>query len=165
MQFALLKIAVAALGGMTWLFTGFLFESRPHHQAPVENALTSLVRLPASLPAELHENVFSSHARPMEPIRMDVVELPCWDRGDVTVQNVNSRWVRLTGKSCQSDGGAEQVTVRNLANGYEATIFASHGPSLTTDFIPLQKGANEIVIRIDQGVGVALESQFTFQRE
>lgn len=168
MQYAFLKLTLGVLVGTTWLFVGFLFESRPERSSssPVEKALTSLVRLPASLPAELHENVFNTAARPMEPIRMDVVELSCWDQGDGPVKNVSSRWIRLTGRPCQAGVmDADRVTVRNLANGYQATIFSSRGQGLTTDFIPLQKGHNEILIRFEQGAGVALESQFTFQRQ
>ena len=124
--------------------------------------LTALVRLPASLPSSLPE--FSS-SRVMEPIRMDVVELPCWDKASGQAQSVSSRWIRLRGQSCQMSSGSDTVTVKNLSNGYTATVFSAAGHSLTTDFIPLQPGTNQIAIRIEGSPGAIVENQFSFERD
>jgi hypothetical protein len=166
MHLALLKMTLVLLLGSTWIFVGFLFESQPERPTrTIENALTSLVRLPASLPAGIQENVFSGKPRPPELPRMDVLELACWDRGERPARDTNSRWVRLKGGPCDSGKNTDQVTVRNMTNGYLATVFTHRGPDWTTDFIPLQAGPNEIRIRFEQGAGVTLESQFTLRRE
>lgn len=169
-RFALLKISVLVLCGSSWVFSGFIFESRPdEHEASAgaEDPLQQLVRLPASLPAQLPQNipgVFGPQAKPPEPVKMDVVKLPCWDRHDRSEQSVNARWVRLVGKACQNNFSPEMVTVRNLANGYMGTVFAAGNAGLTTDFIPLENGKNDLLIRFESEPGVSLETQVTFTR-
>ena len=55
--------------------------------------------------------------------------------------------------------------MRNLTNGYVATVFPTQPVGMTTDFIPLQEGKNDIVIRYNQSAGVAVENQYSFNRE
>ena len=162
----MLKIAVVALLGSTWVFWSFIFATRPEDVDA--DTLTALVRLPASLPSQLPENlpgVFAL-AKVNDPIEMGEIQLACWDKGDEADQETTLRWIRLTGQPCGPAGGAsEVVSVRNLTTGYSATVFALQARSLTTDFIPLQAGKNNILIRFEQGPGVALEQQFSFYRE
>ncbi|MBX3020820.1 MAG: hypothetical protein KF799_04025 [Bdellovibrionales bacterium] len=164
-RWALLKISVLVLAGTTWVFSGFILESRPEEDAAAD-PISQLVRLPASLPSQLPQKiekipeVFGPAAKPPEPVKMDVVRLPCWDRQIGSEQKVEARWVRLVGKACQSDFGVESVTVRNQANGYMGTVFEpGESSSLTTDYIPLESGKNEIVIRFEPEPGVKLETQ------
>lgn len=150
--------------GTSWVFISFLFATRP--DAPVIDPLTSLVRLPASLPSELPHNVFGGETRITEPIRMDTLEMRCWDLRDAPERRVRSRWVRLSGRPCLGKRDAEKISVRNLANGHTATVFsAMSSENLTTDYIPLQPGQNEILIRMQESPGVALEYKFILQRE
>lgn len=162
-QFAVLKITLAVLAGTTWLFTSFVFSTKP--SAAPESALTSIVRLPASIPSGIQENFFASSGRQTEPVRMDVVDVSCWDGLSPEEQPVKSRWVRLTGRSCLGGTRAEQIQVKNLSNGFEATIFPSGPQALTTDFIPLQEGKNEILIRFESEAGAAVENRMLFSRE
>lgn len=161
MQAALLKITLVVLVGTSWLFVGFLFDSRP--EVKTMDALTTLVRLPASLPSSLPENVFSA-SRPVDPIRMDVFELPCWDKTSSQPQSVSSRWIRLRGIPCEADKNTAKIFVKNLSNGYEATVFSSKGDALTTDFIPLQEGKNQIEIKVEGAPGAIVENRFEFNR-
>jgi len=158
-RFALLKITILVLLGTTWVFWSFVYASRPE-QAQTENTLDALIRLPASLPAQ-----FAPTTKTLPPIDMNVMKVPCWDMQDLAVKDTDARWIRLTGKACQLKEASENVTVRNLSNGHVATVFTSKGEALTTDFIPLQIGKNEIMIRFESGPGVSLESHFTFLRE
>jgi hypothetical protein len=165
-RLALLKITFMVLCGSTWVFWSFVFASRPEH--PGQDALSTLVRLPASLPNRLPETLPSVFAAPKiaEPIAMDVIVLPCWDKQDTMIKSTSARWLRLTGKSCfQLPSNGEDIMVRNLSNGYMATVFAPVAGNLTTDFIPLQPGRNEIQIRFETEPGVLFESQFTFVRQ
>lgn len=173
MRMALLKLAVLVLAGTSWIFTSFILASRPEGS---EDPLSTLVRLPASLPAQIpgissipvfKQNLTGLQPPPrsMEIIPMDVVRVPCWDRAPGTARQTGAHWVRLTGKSCQSQADADTITVRNLTNGYVATIFSTSSEGLTTDFIPLQAGNNDILIRYAQPEGVAVENRFSFNRE
>jgi len=164
---ALLKISLLVLGISTWIFTSFLLSTRPEESA-APSPLNALVRLPASLPRQLPAQlpgVFVSAPKLVEPIEMSVVNIPCWDSGKSDVSRTDAKWVRLTGHPCQSKLGVETVTVRNLTTGYVATVFATQGAGLTTDFIPLKDGSNEILIRLEQGPGAALESRLSFHKE
>ena len=138
----------------TWVFCGYVFSTRPEQSQ--SDTLSNLVRLPASLPAHL------SVERPkQEPIRMDVVNIPCWDKSEPEPHVTDARWVRLTGQVCQNAG---EVSVRNLSNGYSGTVFSSK-TSMMSDYIPLDKGDNEIMVRFQESPGVISESQFTFKRQ
>lgn len=173
----MLKISLVALMGCTWVFWSFLFASRPE-ETDVDT-LTSLVRLPASIPAQIPgiSNIPGLQkslpgvafapptSRAAPPIEMDIVKVPCWDKTDEVENETSARWVRLVGKNCESDASSDTVTVRNLTNGYVATVFPTQLKGMTTDFIPLQAGKNEILIRFNQGAGVTTESQVSFIRE
>ena len=95
-------------------------------------------------------------AASLESPRMEQLELSCWDAEDKPSQAAGARWVRLTGKTCQYSAKAEGVQVRNLTNGYVATVFAPIHGRLTTDYIPLEAGKNELLLRFDQVDGVSL---------
>lgn len=157
-RYALLKITALVLLGTTWVFWSFVYATRPE-QASNANPLEALIRLPASLPA-----VVQPSTKVLPPIDMRVMTVSCWDMKDAAPHVTDARWVRLTGKACQMAGGSDNVTVRNLSNGYTSTVFDSAG-ALTTDFIPLQIGKNDILIRIESAPGVAVESQFIFSRQ
>ena len=168
MRAALLKVSIMVLMGSSWVFCSFIFSTRPEEVD--SDALTSLVRLPASLPAQLPEGlpgVFAGPLRVNEPIEMEIVKLNCWDTSDESEVETSARWIRLVGKSCRAKvaADADAVVVRNLTNGYVATVFPTQTLGMTTDFIPLQAGKNDILIRLNQGPGVTIESQFSFNRE
>lgn len=162
----MLKIAFIVLLGTTWVFWSFIFSTRPEDVDA--DTLTALVRLPASIPSQLPEALPGVFAAPKiaDPIHMGEIKVPCWDASNESEQETHLRWVRLTGKPCGSAGsGNDVISVRNLTTGYSATVFPLQARSLTTDFIPLQAGRNNILIRFEQGPGVALEQQLSFYRE
>ena len=173
-RFALLKIFLVVLAGTSWLFSSFIMNTRPEES---EDALSSLVRLPASLPAQIpgisvipgiEQNLpglVAPQVKTMPPIEMNVVKVACWDNSRDSHNKTSARWIRLTGKACQTTSPLEGVSVRNVTNGYVATVFPTAMRGMTTDFIPLQSGRNEIRIRFDQGDGATLESQVSFLRE
>lgn len=159
MRARLLKVTLLVLFASSWIFSSFLLGSRPEEGAS-QDPLTKLVRLPASIQKE----VFNPQVKVIEPVRMETVHMPCWNEVAGHGEDIDARWVRLTGKDCEHHPGQE-VSVRNLSNGYTATVFsATPGENLTTDFIPLEKGKNEIQIRFEQQPGAIVENQFTFTR-
>lgn len=161
-RLALFKITALVLAATTWVFSSFIFATRPEESNA--DAITQLVRLPASLPSQLPE-AFKSTTKALPPIEMDALAVPCWDKPDRATRDTSARWLRLTGKACQQTAGADHVKVRNLANGYVATVFNAGSGKLTTDYIPLQTGANEILVSISRVPGETSETRFTLTRE
>lgn len=134
----------------------------------MQTPLTALVRLPASLPNQLPvelPTVFEAAPKVMGPVEMNVVKLPCWDKGSDARNSTSARWIRLTGKTCNGAVASEHIVVRNLSTGYVATIFPTGKYDLTTDFIPLREGKNEILIRMEPVPGAASENQVQFYRQ
>lgn len=182
LRYSLLKLSCLILLATTWVFFSFVFESRPEPELNVSEAsvvppspmrrevnqvMQSLLRLPASLPAQLPSvvpSVLISSSHVVAPVRMDVVDVMCWDRPQKSPLQSEARWVRLTGKACQSQSGSDQVTLANLSNGYAATVFDSSRGQLTTDFIPLSAGRNEILIRFNSEAGATVENRLILTR-
>lgn len=154
----------------TWSFVSFILDTRPEDGVAAESALleplSSLARLPASLPAKLPE-VFAAPEKIVEPIRMDTLKLSCWDTHGAkpaTALRVNARWLRLVGRACAIRVDVDHVSVRNLRNGYAATLFTAGRDLWTTDFIPLEDGNNEVVFRFERAPGVAQETRVLVAR-
>jgi hypothetical protein len=149
----------------TWVSTSFIFATRPEVYS--SGTLNTLVRLPASLPKQLPSQLPGVFVAPRinEPIEMNVVRVPCWDQANPDVSPISARWIRLTGTFCKNKVGSGIMSVRNLTTGYAATVFPLQGKNLTTDFIPLKAGKNEILIRLEPSKGVAFESRLAFQRD
>ncbi len=163
---ALLKISLLTLAMTSWVFWSFVISTRPDQGEA--DPLQALVRLPASIPSQLPDqvqNVFKAEVKVFEPIEMETVQLPCWDAEDAGENEVSARWVRLTGKTCQTVSSAEAVSVRNVTTGYVATVFPTQKNRMTTDFIALQVGKNDLVIRLEKGDGAIVESRVSFYRE
>lgn len=158
-RISLLKISGVALALSTWVFWSTLLGTRPLAAPADVSALGVLVRLPASLPGKLQPST-----KTLQPIKMDIMKIACWDGSDQGERGTDARWVRFTGRPCGKQN-METVTVKNLANGYSATVFASSAKDLTTDFIPLQMGRNEILIRFENEPGSSIESQFAINRD
>ena len=160
---AMLKISLLSLVISSWIFTSSIFSTRPEENVR-PGALMNLVRLPASIPSQIPG--IAPVVRIMDPIAMNVVNVPCWDEANEDAGETSARWIRLTGKSCQENSDAESVSVKNLSNGFSATIFSTAGrASLTTDFIPLLQGQNKILIRFRREKGATVENQLSFVRE
>lgn len=165
-RLALLKITALILLGTTWVFWSFVYATRPASnertlvEAPAEVLVDTLIRLPASLPAQ-----FQPTTKTLPPVEMNVMAVNCWDVRDLSERDTHARLVRLTGKPCGVAGSADTVTVKNVSNGYVATVFQGGSQDLTTDFIPMETGKNEILIRIESEPGVTLENQFIFNRQ
>jgi hypothetical protein len=163
-RWALLKISFVAVCASTWVFVSFVFGSRPEELAEDTemNPIATLVRLPASLPTQLPSQLPKILGAPLkgtDPIRMDVVKLGCWDRTAEREQTVGARWVRLTGRPCQGSAELESIRILNQSNGYQGTVFTGERDQMTTDFIPLQEGPNNIIFQISQADGVVFENQ------
>lgn len=167
MRLAMLKVTLVVLVGTTWIFCSFVFATRPE-EAPAHGPLISLMRLPASLPSTLPAQIpgMVPVVKTMDPIEMNVLKLACWDKSDQKDRKTGARWIRLTGRDCGGGADAERIAVRNLSNGFSATVFPTQGrQGLTTDFIPLREGRNQIQILVGRENGDKAESRFDFFRD
>lgn len=158
LRLSLLKIAIPVLLGTTWMFFAFVMETKPAGQ-PV-GTIDRLARLPASI--STGQLPLGPKSKASEPVRMDTVELPCWDQGTSAERAVTARWVRLVGRTCKAGGTV--VSVKNLANANVGTVLPEAKGQLTTDYMPLESGRNEILFTIESAPGVILESRLTLVR-
>ncbi len=158
-RIALLKVTSLTLIVTSWIFASFIFATRPSNEEVASDAIVKLVRLPASLPKQLPSQLVGTPERHFEPIQMNVVHLSCWDRSEVPDYAITSKWIRLTGKPCFMGMDPEDVQVDNLSNGYGGTVFLAQNQVLTTDFIPLNDGPNEIRLRFGSARGAAYENR------
>lgn len=157
LRFALLKIAIPVLLGTTWMFFAFIMDTRPAERSV--GTMDRIARLPASLSSG--RLPLATPPKVAEPVRMDVLRLPCWDKpatGDVPL---TARWVRVVGRAC---GRGEATEVRNLTNGSVATVLPLDRGQATTDYIPLESGRNELLFTFKGEPGVKVENRLTIVR-
>lgn len=161
-----LKIVLGALGISSYVLLASVLSSRPEHQ---ENTLATMVRIPASLPSALPVNlpkVFAPAEKAPETAKLDTLAVSCWDSQEATLNlSTSARWVRLLGRSCRQKFPADSWEVKNHSNGFQATVFEPNEKQLTTDFIPLKEGTNEIAFRAIDEKGVAHQVTFTVERK
>jgi hypothetical protein len=168
-RLSLLKITVVVLLGSTWVFWSFIMATKPTSRTvsnvdTAGNPFETLVRLPASIPGQLLASP-QDNAAAIPKVRMEVLRVPCWDKQKAEIEGTSAKWLRLTGRACQTESvDAKSVTVRNLSNGYVATVFTGADQDFTTDFIPMQAGKNDIQIRIETAPGAQIESHFTLMK-
>ena len=161
----LLKIVLGALGLSSYALVASVLSFRPETE-PV-STLQSMVRLPASLPGALPveiPNVFQPEEKVVEAPKIDVLALSCWDGPASENMQTTAKWIRLTGRSCDLSSGAHQWKVDNASNGFSATVFDLDLKQLTTDYIPLQNGANEIKLSSVGEDGQVREVKMVIQR-
>ena len=63
-------------------------------------------------------------------------------------QTVNALQVRFNGVPCNATG-VSNLALKNITNGYVATVFETNGGVFTTDLIQLAKGENKFEIAYD----------------
>ncbi|MGE4133722.1 MAG: hypothetical protein AB7F86_18945 [Bdellovibrionales bacterium] len=166
LQKILLKMSVLAIALLSWASLSYLLNTRPQEKLAVESPLLTLVRLPASLPTQFPvQMVFAPSVRAVATKDMEIISLRCWDHGDLKVRATSAKWVRVTGRPCQNESSLDEIQVTNLTNGYTGTVFSASTEQLTTDFLPLENGHNNILIRLAHAGGITLENQFLFIKE
>lgn len=96
-----------------------------------------------------------------EPV-VEVVEIDCAQENQ-TLETSSAR-IRVRGDSCLKKSSAlaadttnteESTQVRNISNGFVATIFRRAPASYTTDYINLSEGKNELEIVFKVGETVS----------
>lgn len=87
------------------------------------------------------------------------VVLTCDD--EHSLEQVFGSHLRLLGTKCYQ---STQVIVRNVSNGYTATIFDTAKDSFTTDFIELSSGENVIEIEHLNNQGILKKNKLKINR-
>ena len=161
-----MKIVFGVLGLSTYVLVASVLSFRPATEP--KNILTSMVRLPAALPAAIPLPVnlpmFSPVEKIQEPFKIDTLALSCWDSSQHQSQSTKARMVRLTGRTCTDGWQASSWKVSNISNGFSATVFETSPKQMTTDFVPLQAGKNEIQFVILAMDGSSHEVSMTIER-
>lgn len=116
------------------------------------------VRNPASLP-ESHDSLNPA------PVNLSKLEDLTWDCKNKNFNvELAATHFRLKGKAYCKGQPIKDLSVRNLSNGFTASIFTNEKGFLT-DFIDLQPGANEIRLVYNDRTGKASEVSLTILRK
>lgn len=92
---------------------------------------------------------------------LETLTWDCRQKSEIPV--VKSTHVRLKSKYCDRTTNPD-VRIKNLANGYTASVFAA-AKGFSTDFIDLREGLNEISIEWKNAKGESVSHAFTIRRE
>jgi hypothetical protein len=166
------KIVFGALGLFTYALVASILSFRPATEP--KDIITSMVRLPAAIPAALPSiavpvnlPMFNQAVKVAEPIKIETLALSCWDvsQAQAQVQSTSARWIRLVGRACAETLDNNSWEVSNKSNGFSATVFTPGQKQLTTDYIPLAPGKNEIRMAVLDADGVSHEVTFNVERQ
>lgn len=162
------KIVFGVLGALTYAFVASVLSFKPETEP--KDIITSMVRLPAAIPAALplpdvNLPIFSPTVRVQEPIKIETLAVSCWDSSQGQTLNTSARYVRLTGRGCSENLKNDSWQVSNSSNGFSATVFAPGQRQLTTDYIPLAAGKNEIHFAVLDADGVRHEISLNVERQ
>lgn len=144
-----LSIAVVAV-----LTLGF-FSSRGFLKAPASEYLPPSGRQPASF-----GGVSDATGR-RDETRLETLVWDCQDLGPEASRTSGSH-IRLKSRFCDS-GPVQQLSVKNLSNGYTASVFVD-SKGFSTDFIDLREGENEIEISWEAGHGTRQSRKLRLSR-
>jgi hypothetical protein len=82
---------------------------------------------------------------------ISTLDLECLGQQKVIRLNSEAQQMRLIGKNCKSHEG--ELIVRNITNGFEASIFKRGQRKFSSDYLALNKGTNAIhVSYLNNGV-------------
>lgn len=115
-------------------------------------------RNPASFPEQS-----PSMTKP-EQTHFSKLEDLAWDCKGTQNSEMHATHVRLKGKTVCQNQTIKEIKIRNLSNGFTATVFANDKGFLT-DFIDLQVGANNIKVDYVDKQGKSITADLTVLRK
>lgn len=116
-----------------------------------------VARNPASLPEP------KDPAQP-QPTHFSKLEDYAWDCKPKTQSEIHATHFRIKGKTVCKGQAMKEIKIKNLSNGFTATVFANEKGFLT-DFIDLQPGANDIRIEYLDKLGKSTTADLTVLRK
>ena len=83
-----------------------------------------------------------------------LVDLNC--ANEVQSKETNNLRFRLKGSNCTAENSGPTIAtqVKNISNGYVATVFHRSPQEFTTDYINLNEGKNEIEVKFETDQGI-----------
>lgn len=135
-----LTLTFLLVAGLSWPVANNLFFSQP--TKPVQK-LKASASTPVAVAGRGPANIATS---PTAAPALNFAKSLTADIGCKTEQSLGEvlgHHVRLTGSLCLQD---ETLTVKNLTNGYTASLIFFKKKGFTTDFIDLSEGVNDIEI-------------------
>lgn len=125
-------------------------EARPNHRSP------------ASIQKETFQGIGSAPSGSNGRFQAVEYELPCQDNETSFDESVAQ--VRLSGAPCVS-GEIVASEIKNLSNGFSATVFIRKPASFTTDYISLARGENKVSISHTFSNGSTETRAFVIRRQ
>lgn len=91
----------------------------------------------------------------------NTIEIPCGAQ-DFSLETAFTR-MRIKGENCVSKN-SPTTEIKNVSNGYVATVFHKKDYSFTTDYINLNEGRNEINLLFETPEGVTSQRTVIINR-
>ena len=114
---------------------------RPSHRIKREMQRLKDERAPASLLKVTSSTL--SRIQQHSP-NISTVDLECIGEKKVIRLNSESELMRLVGQNCKSLKG--ELAIKNITNGFEASVFQRAKSKFSSDYLSLNKGTNAIQV-------------------
>lgn len=160
-QLALLKYSLFTCALLAIFVSVSILDARPtDSESVVEQVVGIVSRVPAALPAMLTETPkIETHAD------FQVWQPPCLGpTSKLPALATNSHWLRLATATCDRHKEILDTSLLNESNGFVATVFTPNRSNLTSDFIPLAAGKNNMHMEVKLASGETLSYRWTIQR-
>jgi hypothetical protein len=159
-QLALLKYSALVFAVLGLLTAVSVWDARPTSSPSV--ILEELAkRVPASIPRLLETPKPDPIIRP----NFEVLQLPCLNsRSAFKAQQTDSHWLRISSELCAQANKIIESHLENQSNGFVATVFLRTTHQFTSDFIPLNEGANDLRMELTLASGEKYTYQWKINR-
>lgn len=158
---ALLKVSLIFAGLLAGLVGVSVLNTRPTAGPSIVAGVVNnmVARVPAAIPRLLKDKSAAKIVRP----EFEVWNIPCLGQQGLATHQTQSRWIRLSTHDCESAFSASHL--ENKTNGFVATIFVPNSAMMTSDFIPLNVGANQLNLDVTMDSGEKIKLSWVVTRE
>ena len=89
--------------------------------------------------------------------------MDCLDKNEQRTLKVTSLQLRIRAKLC-GDFDISKTEITNTSNGYSATVFKTGDKVMSSDYIQLSDGLNQIKIQVQDRLGRVQSSELLVSR-
>ncbi|MEK6556584.1 MAG: hypothetical protein AABZ31_15145, partial [Bdellovibrionota bacterium] len=91
------------------------------------------------------------------------IDVDCLDKNEQRTLKVTSLQLRIRAKLC-GDFDISKTEITNTSNGYSATVFKTGDKVMSSDYIQLSDGLNQIKIQVQDRLGRVQSSELLVSR-
>lgn len=162
-RIALLKLTFVVCALLSVLVGVSVWDTRPSHSlSMVPDVVSVVARVPAAIPGLLKEQKPKSQVRP----GFQVWKAPCLSAAaHMKSMSTDSGYLRISTHTCDAELQIKGSKLKNVSNGYVATVFTLQPSQLTSDFIPLAEGKNLMQMELTLDTGERFSYEWSIDRQ